>query len=170
MQRRSLLSLGLLAGCANQPAPVQQASVVSPPIDTRMLYCVPYARERSGIQLSGDGWQWWNAAAGRYARAQQPEPGAVLVFRQTSRLVDGHVAVVSRILSVREIRVDHANWDSRRGGGAISLDQQVVDVSDANDWTAVRVWYPPSDLLGTTVFPTAGFVLPRMPGAAAIQT
>ncbi len=171
LQRRQSLALLLpLAGCATPPPPVQQASVVSPPVDTRLLYCVPYARERSGIQLSGDGWQWWEAATERYARAHRPEPGAVLVFRQTSRLVDGHVAVVARILSGREIRVDHANWDSRRGGGPISLDQPVVDVSAANDWSAVRVWYPPGELLGTTVFPTAGFVLPRAPNAAATQT
>jgi surface antigen len=172
MQRRSLLSLGLLAGCATPPPPVQQAAVVvvPPPADTRLLYCVPYARERSGIDLSGDGWQWWEAAAGRYARGQQPQTGAVLVFRQTPRLVDGHVAVVTRILSVREIRVDHANWVSRHGGGPISLDQQVVDVSANNDWTEVRVWYPPSDLLGTTVFPTSGFVLPRAPTAATTQS
>jgi hypothetical protein len=169
LARRQALLLLPLAGCATPP-PVQQAAVVvPPPVDTRRLYCVPYARERSSIQLSGDGYQWWEAARGRYARGQQPEPGAVLVFRQTSRLVDGHVAVVNRVLSVREIRVDHANWDSRRGGGPISLDQQVVDVSAANDWTAVRVWYPPSDLLGITIFPTAGFVLPRPPGQGTTE-
>ena len=30
--------------------------------------CVPYARARSGIDLQGDAWQWWDAAAqsGRY--------------------------------------------------------------------------------------------------------
>ena len=170
-RRQSLALLLPLAGCATPP-PVQQAAVVVPPPsrDTRLLYCVPYARERSSIQLSGDGYQWWDAARGRYARGQRPEEGAVLVFRQTSRLVDGHVAVVARTVSAREIRVDHANWDSRRGGGPISLDQQVVDVSAANDWTAVRVWYPPSDLLGLTVFPTAGFVLPRPPAAGTTET
>ncbi len=168
-RRQSLALLLPLAGCATPP-PVQQAAVVVPPPDGRQLYCVPYARERSAIQLSGDGHQWWDAARGRYARGRRPEAGAVLVFRQTSRLVDGHVAVVSRLVSAREIRVDHANWDSRRGGGPISLDQPVLDVSAANDWTAVRVWYPPSDLLGTTVFPTAGFVLPRPPGTGTTET
>jgi len=170
--RRQTLALLLpLAGCATPPPPVQQAAVVPPPPpDTRQLYCVPYARERSNIHLAGDGYQWWDAAQGRYTRGQQPEIGAVLVFRQTARLVDGHVAVVARLVSAREIRVDHANWDSRRGGGPISLDQLVVDVSAANDWTAVRVWYPPSNLLGTTVFPTAGFVLPRPPGQGTRET
>ncbi len=166
-RRQSLALLLPLAGCATPP--VQQASVVSPSGDRR-LFCVPYARERSGVRLSGNGHEWWDAALGRYARGQRPEAGAVLVFRQTSRLVDGHVAVVSRVVSAREIRVDHANWDSRRGGGPIRLDQQVVDVSAGNDWTAVRVWYPAGGLLGITTFPTAGFVLPRQPGASTTET
>jgi hypothetical protein len=169
IQRRQALLLLPLAGCATPP--VQQAAVVvSPPTDSRQLYCVPYARERANIRLTGDGYQWWDAASGRYARGQQPEAGAVLVFRQTARLVDGHVAVVSRVMSAREIRVDHANWDSRRGGGPISLDQPVLDVSAANDWTAVRVWYPAGGSLGITIFPTAGFVLPRPAGDGTRQT
>jgi hypothetical protein len=103
--------------------------------------------------------------------ALSPTPCVVVpLFRQTARLVDGHVAVVSRVMSAREIRVDHANWDSRRGGGPISLDQPVLDVSAANDWTAVRVWYPAGGSLGITIFPTAGFVLPRPAGDGTRQT
>jgi hypothetical protein len=55
-----------------------------------------------------------------------------------------------------------------RGGGPIALDQPVEDVSPGNDWTAVRVWYPPVNQLGLTVFPTRGFVLPR-PAAPATR-
>jgi hypothetical protein len=35
-----------------------------------------------------------------------------------------------------------------------------VDVSADNDWTEVRVWWAPSGQLGTTVYPTYGFVGP----------
>ncbi|UFN48068.1 CHAP domain-containing protein [Roseomonas sp. OT10] len=122
------------------------------------LSCVPYARARSGIDLRGDGWQWWDAAAGRYARGNTPRVDSVLVFRSAGRLRDGHVAVVSRVVSPREIRVDHANWASGGLKGLVARDQLVLDVSPRNDWTQVRVWYPPAGVVGNTVFPTYGFV------------
>ena len=34
----------------------------------------------------------------------------------------------------------------------------MVDVSEAGDWSAVRVWYGPIRDLGTTVYPTYGFI------------
>ncbi len=170
MRFSALLLLVLLAACASRPPPTPVAVVVPPPgADTRQMFCVPYARERSGLDLHGDGWEWWDAAAGRYARGQQPEPGAVLVFNRTNRLMDGHVAVVTTLVSAREILVDHANWDARQGGGPISLKQLVRDVSPQNDWTAVQVWYPPINQLGLTHFPTRGFVLPRPPAATALR-
>ncbi|MFC0388236.1 CHAP domain-containing protein [Muricoccus vinaceus] len=125
------------------------------------LSCVPYARARSGLDLRGDGWQWWEAAAGRYARGPQPRAGAVLVFQRTARLRDGHVAVVSRVLGAREIRVDHANWASGGLRGRVARDQPVIDVSPRNDWSEVRVWYPPAAVVGNTVFPAYGFILPE---------
>ena len=84
--------------------------------------CVPYARSRSGIDLQGDAWQWWDAAAnsGRYDRSRRPRTGSVLVFMRTSRNRTGHLSVVTRVVGPREIRVDHANWavgaQSRPGG------------------------------------------------------
>ena len=129
--------------------------------------CVPYARARSGIDLRGDGWQWWEAAAGRYDRDQRPRPGAVLVFQRSSRLRDGHVAVVSRVLGPREIRVDHANWASGGLKGRVARDQAVIDVSARNDWSEVRVWYPPAGVVGNTVFPAHGFILPARRWASA---
>ncbi len=48
-----------------------------------------------------------------------------------------HVAVVRRIVSPREIRVDHANW---LNNGAIFLDDPVADISPGNDWSEVLVW------------------------------
>jgi hypothetical protein len=156
----ALVLLCVLAACAGRaPAPAGLAG------DARLMTCVPYARERSGLALSGDGWQWWDAALGRYARGSRPEPGSVLVFARSRRLSGGHVAVVSRIISAREIRVDHANWDGARGAGPIHTDQPVVDVSAANDWSAVRVWYPPAGRLGSSVFPTRGFVHPHSPNS-----
>ncbi len=164
MRALALLALlVLLAACAGPHGPRPGAGLATAQ-EGRLFHCVPYARERANISLRGDGWQWWDAALGRYARSQQPEPGAVLVFNQTRRLRDGHLAVVSRVISAREIRVDHANWDSGRGAGPVHQNQPVLDVSANNDWSAVRVWYPPGNHLGSTAFPTAGFVLPRPPG------
>ncbi|MBW6398366.1 CHAP domain-containing protein [Roseomonas sp. HJA6] len=122
--------------------------------------CVPYARARSGISLAGDAWQWWEAAAdsGRYDRSRSPRSGSVLVFMRTSRNRTGHLSVVTRVVSSREIRVDHANWASSGNRGRIAQDQPVVDVSPNNDWSVVRVWYPPVNALGQTNYPTYGFI------------
>lgn len=120
--------------------------------------CVPYARARTGIDLQGDAWQWWEAAAGRYDRSRRPRAGSVLVFLRTSRNRSGHLSVVTRVVSAREIRVDHANWASGRNRGRIARDQPVIDVSPGNDWSLVRVWYPPVNDFGQTAFPTYGFI------------
>jgi hypothetical protein len=122
--------------------------------------CVPYARARSGIALAGDAWEWWAAAEGRYTRGRTPRPGAVLVFMRTSRLRQGHVSVVSRLMGAREIRVDHANWGSGSGKGRVARDQPVLDVSPGNDWTLVRVWYPRLNDWGGSHWPAFGFVYP----------
>lgn len=124
------------------------------------MSCVPYARARSGIDLSGDAWQWWDAAAqsSRYDRSRNPRIGSVLVFMRTQRNRTGHLSVVTRVISAREIRVDHANWASGGNRGRIARDQPVVDVSPGNDWSLVRVWYPPVSGLGQSNYPTFGFV------------
>ncbi|WP_237215470.1 CHAP domain-containing protein [Falsiroseomonas oryziterrae] len=154
----AILLLLTLAACGTSRQTVGPGGVqVAEPIS-----CVPYARARSGIQLSGDAWQWWDAAAGRYERGRAPRPGSVLVINRTARMRDGHVAVVSRVVSSREVRVDHANWASGAAKGRITTDQRVVDVSPNNDWSLVRVWYPRINDLGTTAFPARGFVHPRM--------
>jgi hypothetical protein len=131
------------------------------------MSCVPYARERSGLSIGGHAWQWWHAAAGQYERSGVPQPGSVLVFQRTSRNPQGHVAVVSRVVSSREIRVDHANWASGRARGQIAQDQPVFDVSPRSDWSLVRVWYPPADDFGATHFPTYGFIHRRVVMASA---
>lgn len=122
--------------------------------------CVPYARSRSGITLAGDAWEWWAAAEGRYGRGRSPRPGAVLVLMRTARLRQGHVSVVARVVSRREIRVDHANWGSGANKGRVARDQPVLDISEANDWTLVRVWYPRVNDFGQSNWPAFGFVYP----------
>lgn len=155
-----LIALSALAGCGTTRAP-RIAGVPEPGANLN-LSCVPYARARSGIELRGDAWQWWEAASGRYTRARRPHPGSVIVLARTSRLPQGHVSVVARVVSGREIRVDHANWASGGERGRVARDQPMLDVSPNNDWTQVRVWYPRVSDYGNTVFAAHGFILPRM--------
>ena len=124
------------------------------------ISCVPYAREVSGIEVAGNAWQWWDNAEGRYARGDQPEAGSVLNFRANGRMRLGHVAVVSRVVNPREIMVDHANWPGSGGRGGISRDVAVVDVSEANDWSAVRVELGRGGEFGS-IYPTYGFIYDR---------
>jgi surface antigen len=123
--------------------------------------CVPFAREVSGIQIYGDAWTWWNQAEGRYKRGNMPEIGAVLAFIPYGKMELGHVAAVSEIVDSRTILVTHANWSPINGRrGQVERDVQVIDVSQDNDWTAVRVWFGPNAMLGGTAWPTHGFIYP----------
>jgi single-stranded DNA-binding protein len=69
------------------------------------------------------------------------------------------VSVVARLVSDREIRVTQANWVHHR----ITHEEPVVDVSESNDWSQVRVWWAPSNTLGTSVYPTYGFIVSNHP-------
>lgn len=123
------------------------------------LQCVPYAREVSGIRIYGDAYTWWDQAEGRYARGQQPRVGAVLAFRPYGSMQLGHVAVVSKLIDRRTILLRHANWSPIAGRrGQIEDNVRAVDVSPGNDWSQVRVWYDPIQGLGTTAWPTFGFI------------
>jgi surface antigen len=125
------------------------------------LQCVPYAREVSGIQLYGDAWTWWDQAEGRYARGHIPRVGAVMAFQPYGNMTLGHVAAVSRVIDSRTVLLRHANWSPIQGRrGQIENDVRAVDVSPANDWSEVRVWYAPIEGLGTTEWPVAGFIYP----------
>lgn len=121
--------------------------------------CVPFARLASGIQIFGDAYTWWKQAAGRYETGFQPKAGAVLCFKPTGRMKLGHVAVVSQVLTDRVIQISHANW-SRIGGarGQIEQNVTVVDVSPSGDWSSVKVWYDPVRDLGSSAYPTYGFI------------
>jgi surface antigen len=124
------------------------------------LSCVPFARNDSGIAVSGNAWQWWDNAAGTYARGSVPEPGSVLAFRANSRMRLGHVAVVSRVINPRQIEIEHANWWGPGTHGGVTRNIPVVDVSEANDWTAVRVGLGEGGRFGS-VYPTYGFIYDR---------
>jgi len=124
------------------------------------LSCVPFARRDSGIALAGNAWQWWGHAAGVYARGHVPAIGSVLAFRANPRMRLGHVAVVSRIINAREVEIDHANWWGPGMHGGVAHNVPVVDVSEANDWTAVRVGLGRSGEFGA-VYPTYGFIYDR---------
>jgi len=120
------------------------------------ISCVPYARMVSGITVAGNAWQWWDNASGTYARGKRPEVGSVLAFRSNYAMRLGHVAVVSQVINGREILINHANWP--RGG--VWRDVAVVDVSVANDWSAVRVERGQSADFGS-VYPVNGFIYNR---------
>jgi len=151
-----------LAGCAGG-APRTGANAYG---QRTALSCVPYARATSGIDLYGNAWRWWGEAAGRYRRSDVPEVGAVLVLRRHGVMDEGHLAVVTRILGPREIEVTQANWVAHR----IEHGQPVVDVSAVNDWTRVRVWWPPVRALGVTVYPADGFILPEPVGSGDVAS
>lgn len=125
------------------------------------IECAPFARALTGVQLGGAADDWWGEAAGRYQRTATPEVGGILVLRRSDRLPYGHVAVVTRVLSSRQVLVSQANWVHHR----VSQDQPVVDVSARNDWSLVRVWWPPVDQMGTADYPARGFILPGHPAS-----
>ena len=120
------------------------------------MSCVPFARDNSGIELAGNAGTWWDHAAGVYQRGAKPELGSVLNFRSTGRMRMGHVAIVPTVINGRVLEIDHANWDAR---GRISRGVRVVDVSEGNDWSAVRVALGSGDY--GSVYPTYGFIYDR---------
>lgn len=125
------------------------------------LQCVPFARAESGIDIRGNAESWWTQAAGKYDRGQQPRVGAVLAMPGTRAMPLGHVAVVSRVVSDREILISHSNWSPINGHrGQIERNVRAVDVSAAGDWSQVRIWYGPIGDLGLRANPAYGFIYP----------
>jgi len=164
----------LLAACASPSrqtaGPAAPRAPVPPPGPAVMiagpqpLQCVPYARALSGLEIRGDAWTWWPAAEGRYLRGPTPQVGSVLVLKKTDRLRRGHLAVVTRVLGPRAVLAEHANWLNR---GMIHRNVPVVDVSPANDWSQVRLWYVPGNHLGAHVYPAYGFIHPATMAASS---
>jgi hypothetical protein len=116
------------------------------------VWCVPFARNASGVQIRGNANTWWGQAQGIYDRGSEPIVGAVMAFSKTRKNPMGHVAVVSEVVSDREIKVDHANWKRNK----VSLKMNVIDVSDNNDWSAVRLMSQPNAF--GSVYPIRGFI------------
>ena len=136
----------------------------------RWEWCVPFARDVSGIKIIGNAKDWWYNAAGHYARGHRPEPGAVLDFRGIARMPLGHVSVVMSIVNTREILIEHANWGGPGSNhSGISRNIVAIDVSPNNDWTAVRVGLGPHypGQFGS-VYPTYGFIYDRPDNGAIL--
>jgi len=147
--------------------PTNAADVKSVAGERASWQCAQFARLFSGIELFGDAWTWWEQALGKYARGFTPEAGSVLVFKPFGPMTRGHVAVVSQVLTDSIIQVTHANWSPVEGRrGQIENNVTVVDVSQSGDWSKVKVWYRPTGDLGTTIYPTYGFVYKAAAGAA----
>ena len=121
------------------------------------LQCVPYARDHSMVKIYGDAVDWWDKAAGVYARSEEPALGSVLVLTGYAGPRHGHVAIVTAMVSSREIRVDHANW---LNDGAIFTNDPVVDVSPDNDWSQVRVYNERAGAWGSHIYLVQGFIGP----------
>lgn len=136
---------------------VAVSELPQPSIETplKKLFCVEYARARSGLAVFGDAKFWWTRAKNLYARMAAPAEDAVMVFSGSKRLKKGHVAVVTHIVSNREIRVDQANWQNH---GEIDHATPVLDVSTKNDWSKVRVWDMRSNGFGAHVYAISGFI------------
>jgi surface antigen len=149
----------LMPDVASQTASLGMSSSTMEPIAVvrQRISCVPYARSISGVELRGDAWTWWKGAEGVYERGGAPEIGAIIVMSRSKTMGRGHVGMVTKILNSREIQIDHANWKR----GELHLGALVRDVSDANDWSAVQVWYPAINGYGTGVHKVSGFIYPQ---------
>ncbi|MEC3909915.1 CHAP domain-containing protein [Sphingobium sp. CR2-8] len=130
------------------------------PATAGTLQCAPFARQVSGIDIHGNANTWWGQADGRYDRGHEPRVGAVLAFAASRSMPVGHVAMVSKVLSGREVLLTHANWSYR---GGIERNVRAIDVSANNDWTDVRVWYGPIGDLGLRSNPARGFIYAQAP-------
>ena len=143
---------------------------ILPVAQTGGLSCVPFVRMATGMNISGDARMWWHNAAGSYARGQVPERGSVLAFMSSGGMARGHVAVVSRVVNPRTVQIDHANWAGpgiRRG--SVMRGVTVVDVSDRNDWSSVRVQVGHgAENFGRT-YPTHGFIYNRPVGSGLMM-
>ena len=136
---------------ANLPKPLL-ARIVVP---EKPLQCVPYARSLSNIQIRGDAWTWWQQADGHYPRSVSPSAGAVMVLKKKNANSLGHVAYVDEVIDNRTLLVSHANWLNQ---GRLHKHTPVIDVSEANDWSAVRFWNTEGGHYGGNTYYPYGFI------------
>lgn len=147
---RALALSALTVFCLSSTAAIGTASA---------QYCVQTVRHLTDFTIRGDAWTWWASADGVHERGAEPELGSIIVFDRQSDLPLGHVSVVSGIVDARTIEVDHT-WAS---GSEIVYGAPVIDVSEENDWSAVRVWHEPTQTMGLTEFRISGFIYPEAP-------
>jgi hypothetical protein len=167
-----IIAAPLLAGCASsfdeganfRAMPREPGRNLVEDTGQKPLQCAPYARAHSGVKIFGDAYTWWDQAAKKFARAQTPTSGAVMVLSGYAGPDRSHVAVVEKIVSPREIRVDHANW---LDDGSVFINDPVEDISTDNDWSAVRVWNIKTGNWGGHSYPVQGFILPSPPPLTA---
>ena len=171
-QQTPAIRTAALVAPATRPAPPAAAPRQSTPAPRQTaaaaprarLTCVPYARMVTGIDLRGNARDWWRNAAGRYHRSQAPEIGAVLSFRASGGMRSGHVAVVEQVLGPRHILIHHANWEGPGiPKGTVTRGISLIDVSENNDWTAVRVQTGLTRGVYGRIYPTDGFIHNRPP-------
>lgn len=151
----SLMGCAARGGIENEVLREAPRDINSVPTHPYGVECAAYARLHSDIKIFGDASTWWNQAVGKYMRGATPASGAVMVLYAYASSDHGHVAIVRRVVSSREIRVDHANW---LNDGSIYLNDPVQDVSDANDWSAIRVWNIKTGGWGAKIYPVQGFL------------
>ncbi|MDO6587935.1 CHAP domain-containing protein [Salipiger sp. 1_MG-2023] len=160
-----------VAACSSNPTPdIRYASEGGLDLDRRAMalrevkalqnkgarvWCVPFARNASGVNIRGNANTWWGKAAGVYDRGRKPVVGAVMAFAGTSGMSMGHVAVVSEVVSERRLKIDHANWNRNK----VSLGMLVEDISPRNDWSSVRVESNPGSF--GKPYPINGFIYPK---------
>ena len=135
---------------------VRQVDYETRPRAVRVIQCVAFAKADAGIDIAGNARDWWDNAAGTYERGARPETGSVLSFRPNGRMPLGHVAVVSGVEDSRTIVIDQSHWNSN----GIARGLEVKDVSEDNDWSAVRVQLGHGGAFGS-IYPTHGFIYPR---------
>jgi len=144
----------IAAGCAEREA---TGGIEAP---DNPVQCVPYVRAHSAVALRGDAYTWWDQAAGRFRRSSLPSQGAVMVLHDYAGPERAHVAVVRTVVSPREIRIDHANW---LDDGRIYTDDPVRDVSEAGDWSLVKVYNLKAGAWGARTYSVQGFIGPGAP-------
>lgn len=165
--RRLVALLGLMATTACTQMPQEETPAIHPQrlsfameeVDAlksrgARVWCVPFARNLSGVEIRGNARTWWPQAQEAYPVSKTPEVGAVMAFSATKSMPLGHVAVVSAKQGERRLLIDHANWHRNE----VSLGMAVIDVSEANDWSRVRVETNPGAF--GSVYPVEGFILP----------
>jgi len=132
---------------------------------SHVIQCVAFARSASEVVLPGNAVNWWQNAKGIYARGTAPEIGSVLSFRANRRMPLGHVAVVREVVDSRTILIDQSHWHAN----GIARDVAVIDISQDNDWSAVRVAIGHAGTYGS-IYPTNGFIYPRPDSTGQVIT